>query len=129
MKRALPALLVLGGCASAPPDAARVAAFSANAQFCGQSGTPICEARVNGIDGRPVLSGDAVSVAPGRRRLGVHCRMNLSIMIGDAQSFQRELTVELAPSARYRIEASMSPRPCSVALIDAATGRIVSTSD
>jgi hypothetical protein len=118
MKRALTLVLALAGCASAPPEAARVEAFSANAQFCGQSGTPICEARVNRIDDRPVLSGDAVSVAPGRRRLGVHCRMNLSIMIGDAQSFQRELTVELAPRARYRLEARMTPEPCSVSLVE-----------
>ena len=129
MKRTLLPLAVLAGCASAPPDAARVAAFAANAQFCGQSGTPVCEARVNRIDGRLVLAGDAVAVEPGTRRLGVHCRMNLSIMIGDAQSFQRELTVELAPGGRYRIEARMSPRPCSVALIDETTGRAVAASD
>ena len=129
MKRALLPLAVLAGCASAPPDAARIASFAANAQFCGHSGTPICEARVNRIDGRHVLSSDAASVAPGPRRLGVHCRINLSIMIGDAQSFQRELTVELAPGGRYRIEARMSPRPCSVALIDETTGRAVAASD
>ena len=118
MKHALPLLLALAGCAATPPDAARIEAFSANAQFCGQSGTPICEARVNRVDGRPVLSGEAVSVAPGRRRLGVHCRMNLSIMIGDAQSFQRELTVELAPGAHYRLEARMTPEPCSLLLVE-----------
>lgn len=129
MKRALLPLAVLAGCASAPPDAARVAAFAANAQSCGQSGAPVCEARVSRVDGRLVLAGDAVAVEPGPRRLGVHCRMNLSIMIGDAQSFQRELTVELAPGGRYRIEARTSPRPCSVALIDETTGRAVAASD
>ena len=129
MTRALLPLAVLAGCASAPPDAARVAAFAANAQFCGQSGTPVCEARVNRVDGRLVLAGDAASVAPGPRRIGVHCRMNLSIMIGDAQSFQRELTAELAPGGRYRIEARMTPQPCSVALIDETTGRAVAESD
>lgn len=129
MTRAALFVLAIAGCASAPPGAARIAAFSANAQFCGQSGTPICEARVNRIDGRMVLSGDAVDVAPGRRRLAVHCRMNLSMMIGDAQSFQRELIVDLAPGARYRLEASMFPRPCSIALVDGTTGRTVATSE
>lgn len=117
---ALVALLVCG-CASAPqPPAgsARILAFTHNAQFCGQAGTPICEARVNRVDGRAVLSGDVVHVVPGQRRLGIHCRLNLSIMIGDAQSFQRELVAELAPGGRYRIEARMSPEPCSAAIVE-----------
>jgi hypothetical protein len=97
---------------------AEVRAFTENAQFCGQAGTPICEARLNHVDGRAVFSGDTVRVEPGRRRLGVFCRMNLSIMIGDAQTFQRELLVELKADRRYRLQASMQPEPCSITLAE-----------
>ncbi|MGH8765320.1 MAG: hypothetical protein ACRET8_06350, partial [Burkholderiales bacterium] len=56
-------------------------------------------------------------LAPGRHRLVVYCRYNLSIMIGDAQSVERELDVELAPGGRYRVLARMTPAPCSLALV------------
>jgi hypothetical protein len=118
MTRALLAALLLCGCASAPPGAARIAAFSANAQFCGHAGTPICEARVHGVDGAAALSGAIAYVEPGRRRLRIFCRLNLSIMIGDAQTFEREIVAELAPGGRYRLEARMTPEPCSVALVE-----------
>lgn len=119
--RAHPALLlclIAAGCAAVPPGAARILAYTANAQLCGHAGTPICEARVNRVDGRSVLAADAVFVEPGRRRLGVHCRINLSIMIGDAQSFQRELEADLAPGRSYRIVARMEPQPCAVSLVE-----------
>ena len=54
--------------------------------------------------------------------LGLFCKSNPGIMIGDAQSFQREVTVDLAPGGRYRVEAGMQPHPCSMTLIDEATG-------
>ena len=34
-----------------------------------------------------------------------------------AQSVQREVEVELAPGARYRLEASMAPAPCTMRLV------------
>lgn len=109
------------GCSSTSshsPGSARIDAFTGNAQFCGQGGTPICEARINRVDGRTVLAGDVAHVEPGRRRLGVHCRMNLSIMIGDARSFQRELVADLEAGRRYRLQASMQPEPCSITLAE-----------
>lgn len=112
----LTSAILLCGCASAPPYAARIDAFGANPQLCGDAGTPVCEARLNRVDGKRVLAADAAFVEPGRRRLGVFCRINLSIMIGDAQSFEREIEADLAPGARYRIVAHMAPEPCSVGL-------------
>jgi hypothetical protein len=109
--------LVAAGCAAVPPGAARIQAHTANAPFCGHSGSPICEARVSRVDGKAVTASDAVFVEPGTRRLGVHCRINLSIMIGDAQSFEREITVDLAEGGRYRLDAAMAPEPCSVTLV------------
>lgn len=104
-------------------QAARIEFFRGNAAFCGQSGSPICEARVNHVEGKPVLTfASHTDVAPGTHVLGLFCRINLSIMIGDAQSFQREVEVELVPGGRYRLEASMSPRPCTMQIIDEATG-------
>lgn len=124
----LVAFLVVG-CASLPapmgPQPARLEFFPANV-FCGQSGSPICEARVNHVEGKPVLTlSSYAEIAPGPHVLGLFCRVNLSIMIGDAQSFQREVEVELAPGGRYRVEASMEPQPCTLRLIDEATGKAV----
>ena len=118
MRFALLGALLLGGCAAVPQNAARIEAFTANAQLCGHSGTPICEARVNRVDGKAVLASDPVHVEPGRRRLGVYCRINLSIMIGDAQSFQREIEATLDAGKRYRVEARMEPEPCTVSLAE-----------
>lgn len=64
-------------------------------------------------------------ISPGRHVLGLFCRVNLGIMIGDAQSFQREVEVELAPGGRYRVEVSMEPQPCTMRLVDEATGKAV----
>jgi hypothetical protein len=64
-------------------------------------------------------------IAPGAHVLGLFCRINLSVMIGDAQTFQREVEVELAPGGRYRVHASMEPRPCTMTLVDEATGKAV----
>lgn len=118
MRSALLGSLFLAGCAAVPQNAARVDAFVANAQLCGHTGTPICEARVNRVDGKAVLASTAVPIEPGRRRLGVHCRINLSIMIGDAQTFQREIVVTLEAGKRYRVEARMDPEPCAVTLAE-----------
>jgi hypothetical protein len=122
--------LLAAGCAPLPtgtgPDAARIAFPAANPVFCGQSGSPICEARVNHAEGKPVMTlSSNVELAPGPHVLGLFCRINLSIMIGDAQTYQREVELELAPGGRYRLEASMAPRPCTMRLIDEATGNAV----
>lgn len=98
--------LVLAACASAPPGAARILAEAENG-----------EARVVRVDGGTVVGGSTVAIAPGRHRLGVYCRYNLGIMIGDARSVEREIEVDLAPGARYRIEASMAPEPCTLTLL------------
>jgi hypothetical protein len=118
MRLALLGALVLSGCAAVPQNVARIEAYAANAQFCGHSGTPICEARVNRVDGQAVFASTTVHVEPGRRRLGVHCRINLSIMIGDAQTFQREIEATLDAGKRYRVEARMDPEPCTVTLAE-----------
>jgi hypothetical protein len=130
-------VLMLAACAglaagcSTPPapsgaEPARIEFHRANPVFCGQSGSPICEARVNHAEGKPVPTiFSHTDIAPGAHVLGLFCRVNLSIMIGDAQSFQREVEVELAPGGRYRVEASMEPRPCTLRLIDEATGKAV----
>jgi hypothetical protein len=99
-------LLLLAACASAPPGAARIVAEAENG-----------EARVVQVDGASVVGGSSVTIAPGRHRLVVYCRYNLSIMIGDAQSVERELEVDLAPGGRYRLRARMAPEPCSVTLV------------
>lgn len=123
-------LLLAAGCAGLPAGTqpATVASFLGNPALCGHSGNPVCEARVNHIEGKPVLSASAsIEVAPGRRTLGLFCKVGLSIMIGDAQSFQREVTAMLAPGGRYRVEAAMEPQPCTLALIDESTGKAVGT--
>ena len=122
------ALLLAAGCAGQPagPQPALIESLRANPAQCGQSGAAICEARVNHVEGKPVFSAAAtLAVEPGRRTLGLFCKMNLSIMIGDAQSFQREAEVTLAPGGRYRIEATMEPAPCTLSLVDEATGKAV----
>ncbi|MGH8688494.1 MAG: hypothetical protein ACREVQ_12385 [Burkholderiales bacterium] len=98
-------LVLLAACASASPDAARIVAEAENG-----------EARVVRIDGVRVLASDTVSVLPGHHRLTVYCRYNLGIMIGDAQSTEREIEVDLAPGGRYRLRARMTPAPCTVTL-------------
>ena len=106
--RATALVCLVVGCAANPPDAARIETHAQNG-----------EARIVRVDGRTVLGGAVVELAPGRHRLGVYCRYNLSIMIGDAQSVQREVEeVELAPGARYRLEARMDPAPCTVTLAE-----------
>lgn len=120
--------LVAASCATLPtgPQSARIEFFRANPVFCGQSGSPICEARVNHAEGKPVLTLTSyVDVTPGAHVLGLFCRANLTVMIGDARSFQREVEVVLAPGGRYRLEAAMEPRPCSMTLVDDATGQPV----
>jgi hypothetical protein len=122
--------LLVAGCAPLPtatgPQPARIEFFRGNPTFCGQSGSPICEARVNHAEGKPVLTlSSHVDIAPGAHVLGLFCRANLTLMIGDAQSFQREVEVVLAPGGRYRVEAAMEPRPCSLTLVDEATGQPV----
>jgi len=132
--RRLPAvcLLLAAGCADLPapagPPPATIEYFLANPVQCGHAGSPICEARVNHVEGRPVFpAASLVEVEPGRRTLGLFCKINLSLMIGDAQGYQREVEVTLAPGARYRVAASMEPRPCTMVLIDQATGKVVGT--
>jgi hypothetical protein len=107
MKRAGVLALLLAGCASAPPDAATVAVHAENG-----------EARIQRVDGRTVLATASLRIAPGRRRLVVFCRYNTGIMIGDAQSAQREIVAELAAAVRYRIDARMRPEPCSITLAE-----------
>ena len=126
------ATLLAAGCSTLAPSGplpARIEFFHANAAACGQpDSSPICEARVNHVEGRPVLTlSSYAEIEPGRHVLGLFCRMNLGIMIGDAQSRQREVEVDLVPGARYRVEARMEPRPCTMALIDEATGEAVGT--
>lgn len=104
MRAALLACLV-AGCAANLPGAARIETYAENG-----------EARIVRVDGRAIVGGAAVELAPGRHRLGVYCRYNLSIMIGDAQSVEREVEVELAAGARYRLEARMTPAPCTITL-------------
>jgi hypothetical protein len=118
-----------GGVPDASPPRALVRSDGADSAHCGPGSSPICEARVVGVDGERVFAGDAVAVEPGTRRLTVYCRFNVSIMIGDSQAVERVLAATLEPSRRYRIEARMSPQPCSVALIDETTGRAIAGSD
>lgn len=119
-------IILLVGCADLPapggPQPATIESFRGNAAHCGPD-RPICEARVNHVEGKPVFfTASRVQVAPGRRVLGLFCRSNPGIMIGDAQSIQREVEIVLAPGGRYRIQAGMEPHPCSMVLIDEATG-------
>ena len=130
--RRLPAVafLLVAGCASVPTGTppATIESLRANLALCGHIGMAICEARVNHIEGKPVWSASSfVEVAPGRRTLGLFCKMSLSMMIGDAQSFQREVVATLAPGGRYRVAAAMEPQPCTLTLIDEATGTSVGT--
>ena len=122
MRRFLPAVALLAaGCAVAPQPTgpqALVSADAAGSARCGPDGDPICEARVIRVDGKRVFSRDAVAVEPGRRRLTVYCRYNVSIMIGDAHSVEREVVAELAAGRRYRVEARMRPEPCSIAIAE-----------
>ena len=114
-------LLLLGGCAGTPQPSgsqALVRADAAGSARCGPDGDPICEARVIRVDGKRVFAADAVAVQPGRRRLTVYCRYNVSIMIGDAQHVEREVVAELAAGRHYRVEARMQPEPCSVAILE-----------
>ena len=125
-------LLLAAGCSNLPAPTgtqpATIESFRANPALCGHANSPICEARVNHVEGKPLLfSGAVVEVAPGRRTLGLFCKLNLSIMIGDSQSFQREVEVVLVPGGRYRVDARMEPRPCTLALIDEATGKAAGT--
>ncbi len=125
-------ILLAAGCSTLPAPAgtqpATIESFRANPALCGHAGSPICEARVNHVEGRPVfVFSSAVEVAPGLRTLGLFCKLNLSIMIGDAQSFQREVEVLLAPGGRYRVDARMEPRPCTMVLIDEASGKTAGT--
>jgi hypothetical protein len=124
------ATLLAAGCSAWAPSGllpARIEFFQANAATCGQPDSgPICEARVNHVEGKPVLTlSSYAEIEPGRHVLGLFCRMNLSIMIGDSQSHQREVEVALAPGGRYRVEARMAPRPCTMTLVDEATGKAV----
>jgi hypothetical protein len=124
------AILLAAGCSTLAPSGAqpaRIEFFHADTASCGQSGSsPICEARVNHVEGKPVLTlSSYAEIAPGPHVLGLFCRVNLSIMIGDAQSHQREVEVDLAPGGRYRVEARMEPRPCAMKLVDEATGLAV----
>jgi hypothetical protein len=105
VRAALLACLV-AGCAANPPGAAHIETRSENG-----------EARIVRVDGRTVVGGAVVKLAPWRHRLGVYCRYNLSIMIGDAQSVEREVEVELEPGARYRLAAGMAPAPCTMRLV------------
>jgi hypothetical protein len=115
------------GCAPVPAQLGTQAArieFSRPNPDCGLSGSPICEARVNHAEGKPVATlSSRVELAPGPRVLGLFCRVKLGRMIGGAQTYQHEVQVELAPGGRYHVEASMQPRPCSVTLVDEATGK------
>ena len=98
--------LALSACASAPPDAASITTEAENG-----------EARVVRVDGSRVLASATLTLAPGRHQLAVYCRYNLSIMIGDAKSAEREIDVEVAPGGRYRLLARMTPAPCTVTLL------------
>ena len=123
-------LLLAAGCASLPAGTqpATITSFRGNPALCGHAGSPVCEARVNHVEGKPVFSAsESLEVEPGRRTLGLFCKIGLSIMIGDAQSFQHEVTAVLAPGGRYRVEAAMEPKPCTMTLVDQATGQPVGT--
>ena len=98
-----------------------IRSHTANSARCGPDGDPICEARVIRVDGRRVFAADAVAVAPGRRRLTVYCRFNLSIMIGDSQSVEREIAAQVLAGRPYRLDARMQPEPCSVTLLEGAS--------
>lgn len=132
MRIAMIFLLAAAGCGAVPHATTPQAVIrfdAAEGARCGPDSGPICEARVIRVDGQRVFAADALALEPGPRRLDVYCRFNLSIMIGDSQSTERVLVATLAPSGRYRIAARMSPRPCSVALIEDASGRVVAASD
>jgi len=105
MKRALLFLALLAGCASAPRDAAYV-----------ETRAELGEARVARVDGRTVLAGLGIEVAPGRHRLTVFCAFNTGMMIGDAQHATGDIDVDLAAGRRYLLIARMAPQPCSIEL-------------
>jgi hypothetical protein len=107
MKRALAVLVLLGGCASAPPDAAHV-----------ETRAELGEARVVRVDGNAVLAGSGIELAPGRHRLTVFCAFNTGMMIGDARNVTREIDVDLAAGGRYRLDARMASAPCSLRLAE-----------
>jgi len=113
--------LLAAGCAGMAEPSGRQALvheLTADSSECGQGNMPVCEARVVRVDGRRVLGTHPLALEPGRRRLTVFCRFNVSMMIGDAQSFEREIEAELAPGGRYRVEARMQPEPCTVSLAE-----------
>ena len=120
----LPACAALAaGCATPGAPAARIEFLPGHPELCGQSGSPICEARVNHAEGKPVpVSMPYAELAPGTHVLGLFCRYSPGGAPGDAQIVQREVDVALAPGGRYRVEAAMEPRPCTLTLVDEATG-------
>lgn len=113
--------LIAAGCAGTADTTGRpalVRELTSDSAECGQGNMPVCEARVVRVDGRRVLGAHPLAIEPGRRRLTVFCRVNVGLMIGDAQDFEREIEADLVPGGRYRVEARMHPAPCTVSLAE-----------
>jgi len=107
MTRAALIVVAIAGCASTPPGAARI-----------ESSAELGGARVVRIDGSPVIAANVVNLPAGRHVLAVHCEFNTGIMIGDAQRLVREIDVELVAGRRYRLEARMTPAPCTLRVLE-----------
>lgn len=109
-RRILVLPLFLAGCALVPQPA-----------MVGIASRSLVEVRVNHVEGKPVPAAAPIALDAGRHTLGLLCRT------ADGHSFQREVTAVLAPGGRYRVEAAMEPKPCTLALVDEATGKPVGT--
>lgn len=134
--RIAPLLLMLGalaGCSSLPPykepaasaDTALIVGRGSSFSLCGLSEDPICKVGVLRVDGQNAGASTSLRITPGVHELHLSCLVRLGIRLGDMQMNRREIVVDIAPGARYRVEAMWSDPVCQIFFLDAATGRDV----
>jgi hypothetical protein len=118
-----------------PPAGARenhasIESSGSKLSLCGITGSPICESRVNVIDGKKVdFFGSAIRVSAGPRRIQLACIAKRGLAIGAMVGFFRMIDVVLAEGGKYRVESRWENDACRMSLVEAGSGKEVHAKD
>lgn len=111
-------------------QAASIDRMGSTFSFCGFTIDPICNARVNVVDGaRTSMTASSVRIEPGLRRLQLLCFTRTFFTLGHAAGFVREVELVIPPGAKYRVDAKWRNEACELSLVDVATGHHVEMRD
>ena len=135
------AVLLFTACSSLPSsyeeppksirgELASIDKFGSGSSFCGITANPICNARVNLVDGKQAgFFASSVTIEPGNHRLELACASRTERTFPAVRGFRRTFDINIPPGAKYRVHATWIDDACLVSLVESETGREVPVRD